>query len=321
MPANAKSNELRLTRVLDAPVALVWEAWTDPEQTAKWWGPRGFSITTHSKDLRPGGHWHYTMHGPDGTDYPNRTTYLEVEEGRRLVYDHGAYEDRPPLFRVTVLFKDLGDQTEMQMTMACATPEQAEQTRKLIKDAGGNSTWDRLAEFLTRKYSKHEVFIINRSFAAPIETVFDMWVNAGHFSRWLGPADTEMEFIDDKIAAGSTTFFKMTYATGLTMYGKMSYLKIERPHCIEYTQVFCDENGNLSKHPNVPVWPERMLTRVRLSAEGASQTRVTVTWQPDGTVSREELQAFIDMRTGMTQGWTESFDKLESYAGDAGVRA
>ena len=55
MTSKSKSNELKISRVYDAPVQAVWDAWTDPEQVARWWGPRGFSITTHSKDLRPGG--------------------------------------------------------------------------------------------------------------------------------------------------------------------------------------------------------------------------------------------------------------------------
>jgi uncharacterized protein YndB with AHSA1/START domain len=50
MAATNKSNEIRITRVYDAPVAAVWEAWTDSEQTAQWWGPRGFTLTTNSKD-------------------------------------------------------------------------------------------------------------------------------------------------------------------------------------------------------------------------------------------------------------------------------
>ena len=100
MAAHEKPNEIRLTRVYDAPVKAVWDAWTDPQQVAQWWGPRGFTITTHSKDLRPGGHWDYTMHGPDGTDFLNTTKYLEVEKYAKLVYDHGATETQPPLFRV-----------------------------------------------------------------------------------------------------------------------------------------------------------------------------------------------------------------------------
>ena len=91
------SREIAITRFYDAPVQLVWDAWTDPKQVAQWWGPRGFTLTTHSKDLRPGGSWVYTMHRPDGIDYPNGTRYIEVEPGRRLVYDHGANDDRPAL--------------------------------------------------------------------------------------------------------------------------------------------------------------------------------------------------------------------------------
>ncbi len=58
MVVSAKPNKIRLIRVFDAPVKAVWAAWTESDQVARWWGPRGFSLTTHSKDLRPGGHRH-----------------------------------------------------------------------------------------------------------------------------------------------------------------------------------------------------------------------------------------------------------------------
>lgn len=73
----AKPNEIQITRIYDAPVKLVWEAWTDLKQVEKWWGPRGFTLTTKSKHLRPGGKWIYTMHSPDGTDYPNIAHHLQ----------------------------------------------------------------------------------------------------------------------------------------------------------------------------------------------------------------------------------------------------
>lgn len=194
------SNELKITRVYEAPVSAVWDAWTDPEQVAKWWGPRGFTLTTHSKDLRVGGHWHYTMHGPDGTDYPNRTIYHEVEEGKRLVYDHGGYEDRPPLFRVTVVFKSLGDKTKMEMTMAFPTPEDADQSKKFIKKAGGNGTWDRLAEYLEKTSSGQDIFVINRSFEAPLETVFSMWSDEKQLSPWLSHQELVIQSLSDEAA-------------------------------------------------------------------------------------------------------------------------
>src|SRR6188768_2569378 len=135
MVAKNTSNEIRITRIYDAPVKVVWDAWTDVEQVAKWWGPRGFTLTTHSKDLRVGGHWKYTMHWPDGTDYPNNTIYYEVEERKKLVYDHGGSDDRPPLFRVTALFSEQDGKTTLEMTMKLPTPEAAEEIRKFIKQA------------------------------------------------------------------------------------------------------------------------------------------------------------------------------------------
>src|ERR1700739_169206 len=160
MAAKPESNRITITRVYDAPVRAVWDAWTDPEQVAEWWGPRGFTLTTHSKDLRSGGSWSYTMHGPDGVDYPNKTQYLEVEKYSKLVYDHGGNDDRPPLFRVTVLFTEAKGKTKMDMTMTPPTPESAEETRKFIKKAGGDATWDRLAEYLGKEISGKEKFVI-----------------------------------------------------------------------------------------------------------------------------------------------------------------
>jgi uncharacterized protein YndB with AHSA1/START domain len=313
MPAKNKSNEIQITRVYDAPVEAVWDAWTDPDQVGKWWGPRGFTLTTHSKDLRVGGHWTYTMHGPDGTDYPNKTLYYEVEPGHKLVYDHGSTDDRPPLFRVTVLFTDLGGKTKMDMTMALATPEAAEETRKFIKQAGGNATWDRLAEYLEHESAGKEKFVINRSFDAPLALMFEMWTDPKHFANWLPPTGFTMQFLRADIRPGGSSFFCMTNGAGAEMYGRAKYLTIEKPNRLIYTQQFCDKNENISRHPMSPVWPETMLTTVELIEEGPNQTRVTVTWEPHGNVTPEELAAFVQARGGMTQGWTGSFDKLEAY--------
>ena len=193
MPARPRSPEIKLTRLYDAPVRAVWDAWTEPDQVAQWWGPRGFTHTTESKDLRPGGIWRYTMHGPDGTDYPNDTRYHEVERYARLVYDHGANDTSPPLFRVTVMFTDVRGKTRLDMSMTLPTPEAADETRRFIKKVGGNATWDRLAEYLHQRSSGKEQFVINRSFDAPIARMFEMWTDPEHFSRWLPPTGAKMQ--------------------------------------------------------------------------------------------------------------------------------
>ena len=134
------------TRVYDAPVHAVWDAWTIPEQVAKWWGPRGFTLSTYSKDLRDGGHWRYPMHGPDGVDYPNVAKYHVVELHRKLVYDHGATDDRPALLHVTVTFTEAHGRTTMDLIFTLPSPEAAAEIAKHIQQAGGNATSDRLAE-------------------------------------------------------------------------------------------------------------------------------------------------------------------------------
>lgn len=310
-PTSNDARDIHIVRTYDAPLQAVWDAWTDPAQTAQWWGPRGFTLTSHSKDVRSGGSWVYTMHGPDGTDYPNVATYLEVEPLARLVYDHGANAQQPPLFRVTVQFAEADGKTVMDMRMHLPTAEAAQQTRQFIRQAGGNATWDRLAEYLAERQDGRACFVINRSFDAPLEVMFDMWTKPEHFGRWIAPAGAELRFLRADLREGGSTFSCMT-APGLTMYGRADYEEIRRPERIVYTQQFCDAEEQPGRHPLAPSWPQTMRTIVQLSAEGPTCTRVTLSWEPVAPVTDEEMATFTSARAGMTQGWTGSFDKLEA---------
>lgn len=309
MAAGNKSNIISLTRIYDAPLDAVWDAWSIPEEVAQWWGPRGFTITTHSKDLRSGGHWHYTMHGPDGTDYENTTQYLEIVPRQRLVYDHGGHSDRPPLFRVTVMFTERNGRTQLDLSMALATPEAAEQARGFIRKAGGDSTWDRLAEYLGKRAGKDQFFIA-RSFDAGIEQVYQMWSDPEHLAQWLPPTGATMQFLRAEPRVGGSSFYRMTGVGDQVMYGLVKFIALNKPDLLVYTQQFCDEHERVTRPPFFATWPETMLTTVELNAEGPERTRVTVRWEPlDATAA--EVAEFVKQRTGMTGGWTGSFDKLE----------
>jgi uncharacterized protein YndB with AHSA1/START domain len=110
--------EIAAVRVFDAPRELVWKVWTDPEHVGKWWGPNGFTTTTHSMEVKPGGVWRFVMHGPDGRDYENKITYIEVLKPERLVYKHGGDKEVEPVnFQVTVSFREQSGRTRVDMRM------------------------------------------------------------------------------------------------------------------------------------------------------------------------------------------------------------
>jgi uncharacterized protein YndB with AHSA1/START domain len=103
--------EIVLSRLLNAPRELVFAAWTDPTQVVQWWGPRGFTTTSHEMSVTPGGVWRFVMHGPDGRDYKNKIIFTEVVKPERLVYRHaGEGEHEDVRFHVTVTFQAQGRQ-------------------------------------------------------------------------------------------------------------------------------------------------------------------------------------------------------------------
>ena len=150
-PSSEQDREIVLTREFDAPRELVFRAWTEPEHLPRWMGPHGFSITTHAIDVRVGGTWSYTMHGPDGTDSGNRVVWTEITPPERLEYEHGEdVDDDPGSFHVTVRFEDLGGRTRLTMRMLLRTVAQ----RKGVEAFGavelGYQTMERLAAHLER---------------------------------------------------------------------------------------------------------------------------------------------------------------------------
>src|SRR6478735_9009341 len=94
------NRELRITRTFKAPIELMWEVWTDPEHIANWWGPNGFTTTIHKMNIEEGGEWNLTLHGPDGTNYPNHSIYKEIIPLKKIVFQHFN-----PNFITTVLFE------------------------------------------------------------------------------------------------------------------------------------------------------------------------------------------------------------------------
>jgi uncharacterized protein YndB with AHSA1/START domain len=148
MLANTAEREITDTRVINAPRELVWKVFTEPVHVVQWWGPDGFTNTTKSMDVRVGGEWIHTMHGPDGKDYPNHLVYREVVEPERIVYDHGS----PPHHRTTVILEDIGDgRTKLTFSMIFETTEHKRLTVETYKaDIGLTQTLGRLEGYVAK---------------------------------------------------------------------------------------------------------------------------------------------------------------------------
>jgi len=142
--------EIVLSRVFDAPRKMVWEAWTDPKQVAQWWGPNGFSTTIEEMDVRPGGVWRLTMHGPDGTDYSCRIQYREIVPSARLAYRHGSDVDNDPnVFEVVITFAAAGaGQTLLKTQSTFSSIEARNAVMKFGAVELGIQTYEKLAVYL-----------------------------------------------------------------------------------------------------------------------------------------------------------------------------
>jgi uncharacterized protein YndB with AHSA1/START domain len=142
-----EGRELLISRMLNAPVELVWEAWTNPEHVANWWGPDGFTNTVTTMDMTVGGEWNLVMHGPDGTDYKNKSIFKEIIPFKKIVYEHVT----SPKFLTTIEFEAQGEKTFINWHMLFESKEQFIQVVKTFKaDEGLKQNIDKLNVYVER---------------------------------------------------------------------------------------------------------------------------------------------------------------------------
>lgn len=142
-----RDNEVIHTRFFRAPRQLVWEAWTKTEHLEKWWGPDGFTISTHNLSVAPKGNWNFLMTG-HGKEYPNQVVYQDVVEPERLSFRNGDPADKYS-FMVYVEFKEHPDGTVLTMRtvlQSAAILDELDRTVGAIE--GGKQTLNKLETYL-----------------------------------------------------------------------------------------------------------------------------------------------------------------------------
>lgn len=136
---------IKMSRKLKATPELVWAVLTNPDHISAWWGPEGFTNTVYEMDVRPGGKWVFTMHGPDGVDYENEFVFAIVEPFKKLVMDH----IKSPKFSIYITIAKTEDGVMLDWSNVFDTiPTKEEAMRTLKADIGLEQNLDRLQKYL-----------------------------------------------------------------------------------------------------------------------------------------------------------------------------
>jgi uncharacterized protein YndB with AHSA1/START domain len=143
--------EVIVSRLVDGPRELVFEAFTEVRHLSRWWGPDGFTTTTRAFEFRVGGVWDFVMHAPDGTDYQEWITWREIVPPERIALLHGESRDDRNAFESTLTFERRGDATELVMRTVFPTKERRDQAvEEYHAIEGGEQTLGNLAAYVAK---------------------------------------------------------------------------------------------------------------------------------------------------------------------------
>lgn len=133
-------------RLFKATPSQLFALWTQPQHIAHWWGPHGFTNTIHKMDVRPGGEWRFTMHGPDGIDYENNCLYREIVPAERLVFLH---VEPVHTFEVVVAFEQQDNGTLLTFSMCFEDTNEYHRVKSVI-EAANEENFNRLESYLSK---------------------------------------------------------------------------------------------------------------------------------------------------------------------------
>jgi len=328
-PAIDSEREIVLTRVFDAPRELVWQAYTEPSRLAQWWGPRGFTTRTHRMELRAGGQWRFVMIGPDGHEYENLITYIEIDKPARLHYRHGGTVDVEPVnFEVVVSFENDGAPDRTRVTMRSLFPSRNARdfvARRYGAVEGGRQTLARLAELLAANTAEPDPadppFTLTRVFRAPLALVWDAWTQREHLMKWMGPKGASIVQCSLELVPGGVFHYAMQGADGSLMWGKWVFREIAPRERLGFVMSFSDEHAGITRHPMAAEWPlESMTTLTFAEHAGIGRgTTVLLSWVPIKATTAERA-LFAASHDSMRQGWGGTMEQLDAHLAQVGAR-
>lgn len=143
-----KSRTLTIEKTFEAPVDLVWEAWTKPEHVANWWAPHGMPLEIVEYDFTKGGRWKYQMSMPDGSSFVSEGTFKEIVAKKKIVTS-ADFKPMTEDVELHMTFKAMGDKTLFVFSVVHATQEYCKKQEEMGFYNGWGSALERLDTLLT----------------------------------------------------------------------------------------------------------------------------------------------------------------------------
>jgi uncharacterized protein YndB with AHSA1/START domain len=321
---DAKSEfDLTITRLIDAPRALVWQAWTNPELFKKWWAPKPFTTPECEIDVRPGGVFRTLMRGPDGTDYPGTGVFLEVVEHERVVFTNalelGWRPSAHPFFTAIFTMEDENGQTRYSaralhkddadrrkheemgfhdgwVTCMKQLAQLAESLKCPTSSAPSSPTSNRSRKLKITTPSDREI-VMTRNFEAPRALVWDALTKPELLKRWLfGPDGWSMTVCEIDLRVGGEYRYvwkKMPSGHEMGMGGV--YREIVKPERIVSTEKFDD------------AWYAGEALGTAVLTERVGQTTLTTTMYYESKQVRDNV-----LKSPMEEGLEMGYARLEN---------
>lgn len=288
--------ELRISRLLNAPRELVWKVFTEPDHIKNWWGPNGFTNTIFTMEVKEGGLWDFIMHGPDGTDYRNRSQYVEVVKPERLVFRHIS----GPNFTATITMQAQGNKTMLSWHMLFDSKEEFEAVVKAHgADEGLKQNIEKLDVYLQQQTARPKAvkeITITRILNAPRSVVFKAWVDPVELAKWWGPRGFSTGLTETEPVTGGKLRIQMV-GQGYNNMVTGNFVEVIPQQKISFTtSAFANAQG---------VDTLKGYNEIKFEDYGKGKTRITI--YASIVEATPELQPALD---GMHEGWSQSIDKL-----------
>jgi uncharacterized protein YndB with AHSA1/START domain len=255
------------------------------------------------------------MHGPDGRDYENKITYLEIVRPERLVYRHSGDDgDEPETFETTVTFVAEGKKTRVTLRALFST---AQERDRVIKEhgaqEGGEQTLERLGEHIAGNAATgtSRPFVISRVFDAPRDLVWRAHSELEGLKQWWGPKGFAWVTGSLDFRPGGTFHYGLLSSTGQEIWGRFVYRKIVKPEIIVAVMSFSDPKAGVTRHFLNPEWPLEMLNTTTLS-EADGKTTLTIHSIAINATAHER-KVFEDGFESMRGGYGGTLDQLVAH--------